>query len=389
MGALKTIGLAQANMGSALTASTQYLVEDNSGNIYYFYNQPYTGFIEYLKSTDGGISWSRPVIVSGTKVVSYLTIWYDRWSGINGGLIHVAYLDIGGHDLCYKNINTESADALSSETIIFNGVSTDFDGTVSITRTRGGNLLCCGCIDQGVESFSKKSTDIGATWATIASPYEATKDRLILMPGWATDNQDGICFYYDNSATEISRKLYDDSANTWSETSIATGITFPLPTAYSPSMAATVDIVNASNVLTVWTNYDFSTAKLRCWKVTEAAITEVANIIPSSLGKQGLCGISIDTDTQYWYAFYGGKSDGSGTWNTSVLLCYKISKDQGVTWENEIVLPTYTNAFARIFVAPRFRNNFKTTYSLAIGAYLITYFYASIDTPRANYILGI
>jgi hypothetical protein len=60
-----------------------------------------------------------------------------------------------------------------------------------------------------------------------------------------------------------------------------------------------------------------------------------ANVVLNSTDDQGLTAVSIDITSGLWTVFYGGKSDGSQTWNSSVLIYYKTSSDAGATWSAE------------------------------------------------------
>src|SRR3972149_4684818 len=203
-------------------AGTNYLVETSAGILYQVYVDGNSD-VSFSKSIDSGKTWAAPVtIFTGTTV--QLSVWFGPWSGLANGLIYCAYTESDTDDVLFRTINTASADALGTQTTIFAGASAFVSGCLSITASRGGNLICAGCIDAGIESFSKKSTDAGANWGNIASPYEATTDQLILAPGFAADNQDILCIYWDADVEEISRKVYDDSGDSGAETSIATSM---------------------------------------------------------------------------------------------------------------------------------------------------------------------
>jgi hypothetical protein len=340
-------------------SNTCNLVETLTNALYYVFVESQSSDVMYIKSTDNGVSWSVPIIVSSAITCTYLSIWYDRWSNISGGLIHCAYIDDANDILLYRNINTESSDSLSTEYTIWDFTSQAAGGSLSITRTRGGNLICGICVDAGAELFTKKSTDVGVNWTDIAALGEGVSDQIILLPGWAVDNQDVMAFFWDSDSGshEISRKLYDDSANSWSESSIATSMVDNTST--YPHFAASVDITNSQNLLVAWSNVDTNNADLRCWKVTESAITEMTNVVLNSVDDQGMCAIGIDTITNYWYVFYGGKSDGSETWNTAVNIYYKVSQDGGTTWNIETALTTNVFSLAGLYCCPRFKLKYE------------------------------
>lgn len=380
-----------------ITAGSKYIVETISGNIYNFTYTPSPtayGTINYSKSTDKAKTWNDPVFLrASTNTISYISVYYDRWSNINADLIHILFVDDTTDDVIYMNLNT-STDVLSAEVVVFNASSTAVDGFISIARMRGGNLIAGGCVDAGEEPFFKKSTDVGVNWSDIANAYEATTDQLILLPGFATDTNDAICIYWDASANEISRKLYDDSGNSWGETSISGSMVDLLATIAYPNFSAAIDLTNSQIVLVAWENTDTVGADLKCWTVTEGAITAKSDVVTASSDDQGLCFISIDTVTNYLTCFYCGKSDGSETWLTSLNIYYKISQDGGTTWGDETKLSLNTCTYGlyslkgvmmTYFTKILLQSIERSPYNLAYWKY--TYVINSL--PRTTYQLGL
>jgi len=315
--------------------STKYLVETPAGVRYAIYVDS-ANDVAFRKSTDKGVTWGdKTVIFAGTA--THLAIWFDRWSSIAAGLIHCAYTESVTDDTLYRSINTESSDALSAETTIFDGASTGPASGLTLTRARGGNLLCWTMIDTGAEGGVYRSTDVGATWGAVTiNETLAGGDTAIFLPGFAADNQDAILLFWDSSANEISRQLYDDSANTWSETSIAGSMADTDTSGGSSQWAAAVDLANSQIVVIAWNSAPGTAEqRLRCWTVSESAITAKTDVISSSVDDQGMCAIGIETATGDWYAFYGGLADGSGTWQTDLDIAYKVSTDDGTTWGAE------------------------------------------------------
>jgi hypothetical protein len=344
---------ASASSATFTGAGTSYVVKTPSGVFYTFFIDTNSDIV-WCKSTDGGATWSAPSVMTATGAVA-ISIWYDRWSGIASGLIHVAYQDSTTDDTLYRSLDTENADAISAETVILAGASTLAGGCLSICRSRGGNLYCATMIDAGTEGGFMRSTDTGATWGARATVFEAAlADQIILVPGWAADNQDMMAFYWDSDADEISRKVYDDSADTWGETSIAASMVDTAPTNHFPHFAATVDITNSRNLLVAWSAVDLLNADLRCWHVTESAITEVTNVVANSTDDQGFCAIGIDTDTEDWYVYYFGETGGGNTFQSSIQLFYKKSTDDGATWGSETAVTPRINTPSSLCMTPRF-----------------------------------
>jgi hypothetical protein len=375
---------AQAVTATFSGAGSLYPVKTAGGDFYWVYIDNASD-VMFVKSTDGGMTWGAPTtIFTGTAV--QLSVWYDRWSGIAAGLIHCAYSESGTDDVLYRTINTESADALSTQTVIFAGASTaNPTGSLSIARARGGNVLCAFDIDGGTEHNCSKLVNANVpdgAWADVASPTEAAaSDYMIMMPGWASDQNDMMMFFWDASADEISRKLYDDSGDAWAETSIAGTMVELVQTTAYPQFAAAVDITNSRNLLVAWSAADLLNADLRCWHVTESAITEVTNVVANSTDDQGLCGIGIDTDTEDWYVFYGGSADGADTFQTQITLRYKVSTDDGATWGAESVGHAARMTTLGLWMTPRF-----DTESMVMMYHdtSLDGFIANIDVPVAG-----
>lgn len=338
-------------------AGTRYLIQTPTGVLYIVFIDP-SSDIFFKKSSDGGLSWSAPTQVFSGNCIS-LSVWYDRWSGIAAGLIHCAYTENTNHDTLYRTINTESSDALSTQTTIFAGASAVVTGSfMSISRARGGNVYCRTQIDAGAEGgfFRLPNANVpNGAWdaARTINEASATLDQMILLPGFAADNQDMIAIFWDASANEVSKQIYDDSANSWSEVSIS-GSMVEVTTANSfPHFAAAVDLTNSNIILIAWNGVDTSNADLLCWTITEGANTAKTDVVTNSTDDQGLCAITIDLQTGYWYALYGGKSDGSETWGTSVNIYYKVSTDSGATWGPETLLTNQSAFLMGLFSCPR------------------------------------
>lgn len=382
----QTTGLVQFN-----GAGAQWLIQTPGGVVYLVYVD--TGSdVAFKKSTDYGLTWSNPTVVfAGT--VTAVAVWYDRWSDIAEGLIHIAYQESATDDTLYRTINTESSDALSTQTSIFAGTSTATGGWLAITRARGGNVYCYTCIDAGAEGgfFRLPNANVpnGAWDAARTNPEAlATSDMALLFPGFAADNQDIMCIFWDASANEISRYVHDDSANTWAETSIATSMTDQAATVAFPHFDGFVDIANSRLVIAAWSAVDTLNADLRCWTVTESAITEVTNVVLNSTDDQGLVAITLDTVTGDWYCFYGGKSDGSETFLTSINIYYKVSTDNGTTWGPETPLTYTARDTTWLISTPRWTNNFTVVFhnDIALDELMAS---APIMQPRATFALGI
>lgn len=337
-------------------AGSSYLVQTLAGVLYYFFVDTASDLC-YRKSSDGGLSWGNQVQILGGTLVAF-AVWYDRWSGIAADLIHLAYTDGADGDVKYRTIDTASADALSTQTVVFAGASSAANGHLSIARARGGNVYVKATIDAGVEGgfFRLPNANVpnGAWDAARANPEAlATLDMGLLAPGFAADNQDMLLIYWDASANQVSRYIYDDSANTWAE-SIFTG-TFTEQAASTawPHFALAVDLTNSRLFVVAWNAIDTANADLTAWTVTESAITALTDVVTNSTDDQGLCAISYDTQTGRLTVFYGGASGGAETYPTAINIYCKGSNDNGSTWGAETKLTLAAHNTTWLACCPR------------------------------------
>lgn len=355
---------ATANGLTYTGGGVNYVVQANNGSLYLVYVDAQSDVV-FVKSTNDGITWTNPTAVF-TGTARGVSVWYGRWSGLANDKIYIAYNDDGNGDILFRTIDTASSDALGTETTVFAGTSSAGGCGFSICLDRAGNVRVAGAIDAGAEDGAWSSTDDGATWGdTIADPSEgATQDQYFLLPGWNADTSDFMLIFVDASANGLSVKRYDDSANTWGETAIIADGSFTDQTASNafPHVACFVDVANSRNIVAAWNATDAANADLTCWIITDTTVTAVTDIVTNSTDDQGLCAIGIDTDTNTWYAFYGGKSDGSETYATSMMIYYKTSSDSGTTWGSETALSTILRASQWLVCTPRFATDYFTAF---------------------------
>ncbi len=295
----------------------------------------------YSKTTDGGASWSSPTTISVFTAIK-MSVWFDGWTpGDSGTLIHMAWVDNAQHDIKYRTLDTDD-DSLGTERTVFNGASfTSVDSWTSamldITKARGGNLYIGFWGDPDGEFGFYRSTDAGVNWTSRAQLADGNAvDRIILMPGDEADNQDIWCVYWDMSAFEISLKIYDDSGDSWSETSIVGGV---LVTIFYFQMSASPRHSDNHIILAAWSFTDAVHSDLKVWDIGgSGSITAKTDVITDQAETVGVA-VLIDQQTDDIYVTYMK----GGTWESTVDVFYKKSTDGGSTWGAE---QTYSEAAA-------------------------------------------
>jgi hypothetical protein len=370
-------------------AGTQYVVNTPSNGIYIVFIDRATIDVYWTKSTDGGLSWTDAVVVRTGSVVA-LSVWYDRSSGINADLVHIAYVD--ANNIFYRSLDAASG-TLGTETTVFTGVSSAAGGALTIWRERNGDLRVAGSIDAGAEDGAWSSTDAGATWGdTIADPSEgATQDQYFGLPGFNNDTADGMLIFVDASTNGLSVKRYDDSANTWGETAIIADGSFTdnVATNQFANVACVVDLTNSRNIVAAWTGTDTANVDLRLFFITDTTHTEsAANVVLNSVDDQGMCAVALDTNTGYIYVFYFGKSDGSETWAGSVNLYYRFTTDDGATWSAETLLSRELHGTNWLICTPRFAGANQFVVAFSSLAPTDDFLMVSVQVPMSASIFG-
>ena len=324
-------------------AGTNYIVQTPAGVLYMVYIDELSD-VSFRKSLDLGLTWSQPTLAATAGTTTRLAVWYDRWSGLNSDYICFAFDDSGNDDIMFRTIDTASSDALSTQVALTSLTSVIAGGGhISITRAASGNVYVKDVVDAGAEGDFYRLTQAnfpnGAWDNRAVDEAIATLDQMDLLPDFdAADTSDIMALFQDASVTELSRKLYDDSADTWAETSISNAITeLSTATAYR-NFCAAPDITNTNHVVVAWNATDAANQDLLCWTVDSGAITAKTDVVTNATDDCGLAAVSIDLQTGYWHVFYGGPSTGGSTWNTAMHIYMKTSKDSGSTWGPETLV---------------------------------------------------
>jgi hypothetical protein len=300
--------------------------------------------LDYVKTTDGGKTWGAAVDLFTGSVDEY-DVWYDQWTpGDTGRLIHVWFVENGTDDVSYLTINTTNG-ALSAVVDVFAGGSTAKGRGTFVTgcKTRSGSLLCGFNIDAFAETGLYRSTDNGVTWSARTQPLEANLDQYMLFPANAADPADAWLLYDDDSATQLTVKTYDDSANSFSESSgitfdnNATNVTGPY------GFSGAIRHQGGDLIFALFNAYDAAGEDFLCYQWDGTTLT-------------ALTALTTDKDDMYFpsvflnqdrpddiYIGYIGKSDGLEALSTGAKAYYAKSTDRGKTWTMDI---TYMEAAA-------------------------------------------
>ncbi len=302
---------------------------------YVFYSDSLND-LEYRKTVNGGANWAAAETIKAGTILG-ASIWFDKWTpGDSGDKIHIAYIETDGDDVLYRNLDT-GTDNLSAEKTIFAGASAESGGwtthCIDITKSRGGNLYCGFWIDSdGGENGFYRSIDDGDTWAARTTMADGNAvDPILLFPGDEADNNDIWCIYWDVSNTEISLKVYDDSGNSWNETSISLNME---PDNLVFQMSGAQRASDNHVILAAWSELEMATADLMVWDIGGAASIVAKTDVLTDLTHGAHCAVFINQQNDDIYVAYLEGSD----YEASVGAYYKKSVDGAANWGGAVGL---------------------------------------------------
>jgi len=266
-------------------------------------------------------------------------LWADWWTGGSGTLIHMTYGDrtAAPDEAHYISLNT-ATDTLSAPVVVETGISIVQASAfqVSITKARGGNLYIGGQWGTSNAVTNRgfwRSIDNGATWAEVADVTEVSvgqNDHLALFPGNEMDNQDIWCLFLDQSTLMISLKVYDDSADSWSETAIV------VLTSHDDTRKIMAGVVRRSDNHLFLVHFmrqyeDAVNNNLRFWEINGASSITERTVVDT---QDDFVGVTLMYDHQAgrFYAIYI-RTHGDATF---ARIWYATSGDGGVTWASPI-----------------------------------------------------
>lgn len=296
-------------------------------------------YFNYRKTTDAGATWGIEVTVEpGTN--RKFAIWYDKWTKDDtGDLIHTAVFDADYPAIYYNSLNT-SNDSLSGAVVVFGGDTGDTSNSwsrtgVSIVKARGGNIYVGGWIDKDGENIFKSSTTSPATsFSTKTSMADGdSPDRIMFLAGNEIDSNDIWSIYQDVGANLITLKVYNSSANAWSESGTIDAI---VENSYFFEFDAMDRHSDGHAILVMWNEYSSATGDLVVWDIENKTDWTAKTYVVSNDDTFGIVGLLINQQNDDLYVAYS-------TNNETGAIVYQKSTDDGGTWDGETAMSETTD----------------------------------------------
>ena len=311
---------------------------------YLFYEKDGGQSVQWVKTTDGGQTWSGETNIStdipGVNKARAFACWYDQWTpGNSGTRIHVLWFDIASGTsqgrLKYNWLDT-SDDSMGSQVTVGSLLTwvTAANQYVGITKAIGGNLYA---VVTATNSTFFRSVDNGAIWVVRTNP-PGVSPLPNLTPGNEADNQDIYYLLYLGGGGSVAIYWYDNSANTWTSTIIDTNgagyvVTSTLRSTIRLSDNHTIVIVQPING---------ANSDMRLLDVGSGTTATLKTNVFTNEASHVAAGIMSDSSGNL-YAVFRAIAGVSTT-----AMGYKKSADGGVTWAATVRLDEGNNISAVI-----------------------------------------
>lgn len=296
------------------------------------------GYLTIARTTNGGSSWTESDLYTSGAGTLNIAVWFDQETpGDTGTNLNIAWMDYND-STCYYITYDISAGSAGTIRTVDSGItvaSQKYYNRIAITKTVSGNIIVIGSTQ--TQTFGYKSDDNFATSGTsINDPVETAneEDWLLAFPACTADDNDAACIFWDRSADEISVKMYDDSADSWTETSIDASAA-DQGLGYYINMDGSIRHSDGAIILGYFNEFDSATADFK-----------IAEIIPDSISSPTVTGktdvVSNVLDCGYPSIFVNQQNDDiyaayckGGNLNSTVDVVYHISTNDATSWGTE------------------------------------------------------
>lgn len=290
--------------------------------------------VSIRRTADAGATWSKTVVDAGTA--EQMSSYFDKETPDDtGDVVHIAWSDSVAGSIFYRGFNVASNSFVAAKATVDGGITVGAatNERVSITKTRSSNLIVA--FETGTEIGCVKSGDAFATAGTIIDDvFEGAGniDTSLLLPANTGDSNDACAIYMDRSVDTTSIKMYDDSANLWTETIISSGMDVNVT---GISMDAATRHSDGHILLSQHSNDDTATDDLRTWDLTPDSIASpgvsAKTDVLTDIAEAKRVAVLINQQTDDVYVAYTR----GATQDATVDVFYKLSTNDMTSWGSE------------------------------------------------------
>jgi len=311
----------------------------------YFFYRDTDGECYFIKTTDGGASWTGQTTITDTVDCQNVAIWYDRWTpgDLTGNYIHIIHSDRTNSNWMYTRVDTANSDTLLTAVDITSGtVTVDLDTNGTIIRATDGEIYAAWTDQNAPQSrivSCSSSCDDAGNWANVGTNPQDAADPIALM---SLPDGDAILIRLDesDSVADLEYNIWNQSSwGGWQD--IDTDVTDQ--TAKNPNPISVAIRRNTFDIYIIYIHSpgtdDLSEVRSAYWN--GASFSTKTDCISSDDTGSGQdivhTAISIDEESATVYCIYHKTVD-DGTSDANVF--YKTSTDNMTSWSSEAQLNT-------------------------------------------------
>ena len=323
----------------------------------------HTRRVDMFKTTDGGATtpWTKTELFDtgvNADIIEGVDSWYDQWGrGDNGTLIHVFLFHETSTNMfgTYITIDTNDDTVATVNTNPLGGGASGGAGirTVSMVKLESGTLRI-GMSASGTHEVWE-STDSGTNWTQLSADpgRETAESQFVDYPTDSTDNEDQMRIQWGNTSNILQANIWDDSAGTWTQTTIGTsgdfiwqGGTPPESNRWSSTYRQSDrTVIVAIHEDGVGTSHDLRVFTIH-WDGATLTITELTRVLTATSTVGGVS-ILIDNRNDNLHVTYLDGTEGS------VTVQQVVSTDGGIAWGAATQISDDTDDFVAVWDAPQ------------------------------------
>lgn len=304
--------------------------------------------VMYCRSDDAGATWGTPVSLTTAAAPISLSIWYERWTNAAfDPIVHVlAHSDtFGARGPQYARVNLATEVVSGYQLLTDWGFGAPAGSHTSITMSAAGHLH--GYIVGSVFGGGRQhwySADGGATWdqtrSSAITPAVPTSqpDMLSMWPDLSSADPEDILMVHIASQTGNTYiHQYDQSADTWTNTTVTTAYAVGNYTQSNPISFA----------------WERATGKIWMFMVEGSDASPASCLVKEIFGALVTNRTNLATELTYLRCSGAGKMsngtlvglfsyDPANTGITHNGVYYALSTDDGVTWSTPVLYSQFT-----------------------------------------------
>lgn len=284
--------------------------------------------LRVARTTDKGASWDDTNIFTGS--VQKISCYFDKETpGNTGTLLHITWFDLSDR-IYYRSYNLATGSFGTERNIEAVNVTVDTSNSqLSITVSRAGNIHIIYMAEVGTTTNHLRSDDGGATWDSLADPFEEFGDGADIYPANTSDDADICCLYLDTDvgAEAVSVKMWDNSVGDWTETAIVSATNI---IANRRQVDAVTRISDGHLIAGIYNDFNTATGDYLVFDLTvndidSPTVTAKTNVVSNDAQIASFSWINQQTD-ELRFGWIGG------TILSAAIVHYKVSTDGGGTW---------------------------------------------------------